>query len=150
MEPYHVCSTRLCCSYDQSSWINRGQFRIPRGGVPYQDIITGINYVVNKYNYLDGDKICAAGGSYGGYMINWINGHTNMFKCLVNHDGAFSVISKFYGTEELWFQKAEFCPTDKIGCNPFDGKEIRGKICSKLEYTYACYSWRKRYESSFN
>ena len=95
------------------------------GGVPYQDIITGINYVVNKYNYLDGDKICAAGGSYGGYMINWINGHTNMFKCLVNHDGAFSVISKFYGTEELWFQKAEFCPTDKIGCNPFDGKEIR-------------------------
>ena len=95
------------------------------GGVPYQDIITGINYAVNNYNYLDKDKICAAGGSYGGYMINWINGHTDMFKCLVNHDGAFSVISKFYGTEELWFQKAEFCPTDKIGCNPFDGKEIR-------------------------
>jgi len=95
------------------------------GGVPYQDIITGINYAVNNYNYLDKDKICAAGGSYGGYMINWINGHTDMFKCLINHDGAFSVISKFYGTEELWFQKAEFCPTDKIGCNPFDGKEIR-------------------------
>ena len=95
------------------------------GGVPYQDIITGINYAVNNYNYLDKDKICAAGGSYGGYMINWINGHTDMFKCLVNHDGAFSVISKFYGTEELWFQKSEFCPTDKIGCNPFDGKEIR-------------------------
>ena len=95
------------------------------GGVPYQDIITGINYAVNNYNFLDKDKICAAGGSYGGYMINWINGHTDMFKCLVNHDGAFSVISKFYGTEELWFQKAEFCPTDKIGCNPFDGKEIR-------------------------
>ena len=95
------------------------------GGVPYQDIITGINYAVNNYNYLDKDKICAAGGSYGGYMINWINGHTDMFKCLVNHDGAFSVISKFYGTEELWFQKAEFCPSDKIGCNPFDGKEIR-------------------------
>ena len=44
------------------------------GGVPYQDIITGINYAVKTYNYLDGDKICAAGGSYGGYMINWING----------------------------------------------------------------------------
>ena len=50
------------------------------GGVPYQDIITGINYAVKTYNYLDGDKICAAGGSYGGYMINWINGHTDMFK----------------------------------------------------------------------
>ena len=95
------------------------------GGVPYEDIITGINYVINNYNYVDKDKICAAGGSYGGYMINWINGHTDMFKCLVNHDGAFSVISKFYGTDELWFQKAEFCPYDKIGCNPFDGKEIR-------------------------
>ena len=95
------------------------------GGIPYEDIITGINYAVNEFKYLDKNKICAAGGSYGGYMINWINGHTDMFKCLVNHDGAFSVISKFYGTEELWFQKAEFCPTDKIGCNPFDGKEIR-------------------------
>ena len=95
------------------------------GGVPYQDIITGINYVIDNYDYVDKDRICAAGGSYGGYMINWINGHTDMFKCLVNHDGAFSVISKFYGTDELWFQKAEFCPTDKIGCNPFDGKEIR-------------------------
>ena len=95
------------------------------GGVPYEDIIAGINYAINNFKYLDKDKICAAGGSYGGYMINWINGHTNMFKCLVNHDGAFSVISKFYGTDELWFQKAEFCPYDKIGCNPFDGKEIR-------------------------
>ena len=95
------------------------------GGVPYDDIITGIIYAINNYNFLDGDKMCAAGGSYGGYMINWINGHTKLFKCLVNHDGAFSVISKFYGTDELWFQKTEFCPYDKIGCNPFDGKEIR-------------------------
>ena len=58
-------------------------------------------------------------------MINWIEGHSDLFKCLVNHDGAFSVISKFYGTDELWFQKSEFCPKDKIGCNPFDGKDIR-------------------------
>ena len=95
------------------------------GGVPYEDLITGMNYVFDTYNFVDKDKACALGGSYGGYMMNWINGHTDMFKCLVNHDGAFSVISKFYGTDELWFQKAEFCPYDKIGCNPFDGKEIR-------------------------
>ena len=95
------------------------------GGVPYEDIITGINYVLNNYNYTDKEKVCAAGGSYGGYMMNWINGHTDMFKCLVNHDGAFSVISKFYSTDELWFQKAEFCESDKIGCNPFDGKDVR-------------------------
>jgi dipeptidyl aminopeptidase/acylaminoacyl peptidase len=95
------------------------------GGIPYEDIINGLKYVLSKNNYMDDKKICAAGGSYGGYMINWIEGHSNLFKCLVNHDGAFSVISKFYGTDELWFQKSEFCPKDKIGCNPFDGKEIR-------------------------
>ena len=97
------------------------------GGVPYKDIISGINYVINNYNYVDKDQICTAGGSYRGYMINWINGHTDIFKCLVNHDGAFSVISRFYGTDELWFKKAEFCPTDRIGCNPFDGKKIRDR-----------------------
>jgi acylaminoacyl-peptidase len=95
------------------------------GGVPYEDLITGMNYVFDNYNFVDKEKVCAAGGSYGGYMINWINGHTDMFKCLVNHDGIFSVISEFYGTDELWFQKAEFCPKDKTGCNPFDGKAIR-------------------------
>ena len=97
------------------------------GGVPYEDIITGINYVASNYAYVNKDKMCALGGSYGGYMVNWIEGHNNdkLFKCLVNHDGAFSTISKFYATDELWFQKAEFCPRDKIGCNPFDGKEIR-------------------------
>ena len=44
---------------------------------------------------MDINRICAAGESYGGYMINWIEGHSDLFKCLVNHDGAFSVISKF-------------------------------------------------------
>ena len=111
-------STRLTLEF-QNTVIN------DCGGVPYKDIITGINYVINNYNYVDKNQIYTAGGSYRGYMINWINGHTDIFKCLVNHDGAFSVISRFYGTDELWFQKAEFCPTDRIGCNPFDGKEIR-------------------------
>ena len=95
------------------------------GGAPYQDIIIGMNYVFQYHPYIDKDKVCACGGSYGGYMVNWLQGHTDLFKCFVNHDGAFSVISKFYSTDELWFQKAEFCPADKIGCNPFDGKEIR-------------------------
>ena len=95
------------------------------GGVPYEDLITGIRYALTNFKFLDMDKICAIGGSYGGYMINWINGHNNLFRCLVNHDGAFSSISKFYSTDELWFPKAEFCPKEKIGCNPFDGKEIR-------------------------
>ena len=95
------------------------------GGVPYEDIITGMNYVFKTYDYVNQDKACAVGGSYGGYMTNWINGHTTMFKCLVDHAGAFSVISKFYETDVIYFQKSEFCPLDKTGCNPFDGIEIR-------------------------
>lgn len=95
------------------------------GGVPYQDIMAGIDYAAKTYNYVNKDKMCAIGGSYGGYMVNWIQGHTDIFKCLISHDGAFSTISKFYSTDELWFQKSEFCTPDKIGCNPFDSPEIR-------------------------
>ena len=40
----------------------------------FEDITTGINYVINNYNYVDKDKICAAGGYYGGYMINLLTG----------------------------------------------------------------------------
>ena len=69
--------------------------------------------------------ICAAGGSYGGYMINWIEGHSDLFKCLVNHDGDFSGIAQFYGTDEIFFEMSEYCPKGKIGCKPFDGKDIR-------------------------
>jgi acylaminoacyl-peptidase len=94
-------------------------------GAPYEDIITGMNYIFDNYEYVDKDRACAIGGSYGGYMINWINGHSDIFKCLVDHAGAFSPISKFYETDVLWFQKTEFCPRDKTGCNPHDGKEIR-------------------------
>ena len=99
------------------------------GGVPFEDLITGMKYVINEYSFVDPNNLFAAGGSYGGYMINWIEGHNNdpeiKFKALANHDGAFSVISKFYSTDELWFQKSEFCPAEKIGCNPFDNEEIR-------------------------
>ena len=56
-----------------------------------------------RYHYLDASRVGAMGASYGGYMINWINGHTNRFKCLVNHDGIFSLNNLYYTTEELWF-----------------------------------------------
>lgn len=95
------------------------------GGAPYQDILLGMKYVYSKYIFIDQEKVCACGGSFGGYMINWIQGHTDMFKCLVGHDGDFSSVSTFYSTDEIWFQKTESCPFDKTGCNPFDGKEIR-------------------------
>ena len=95
------------------------------GGVPYEDLINGMKYVTDTYPFADGTKSCALGGSYGGYMVNWINGHTNQFKCLVVHDGDFNSLSTNYDTDELWYQKSDYCPRDKIGCNPFDSPEIR-------------------------
>ena len=97
------------------------------GGVPYEDIINGLKFALNQNKYMDPNRVCAAGGSYGGYMINWIEGHNDLFefKCLVNHDGDFSGVAQFYGTDELWYEMVDYCPKDKIGCRPFDGKSIR-------------------------
>jgi len=51
--------------------------------------------------------MCALGASYGGYMINWLEGHTDRFRCLINHDGLFDLRSMYYSTEELWFPEWE-------------------------------------------
>src|SRR5574341_1350894 len=58
--------------------------------------------------YVDSTRMAAAGGSYGGYMVNWILGHTDRFKALVSHAGVFDLRSKFGETEELWFPLWEF------------------------------------------
>src|SRR5579863_2285239 len=57
---------------------------------------------------LDPDRMAAAGGSYGGYMVNWILGHSTRFKALVSHDGVFDLRSMAGSTEELWFPQWEF------------------------------------------
>jgi dipeptidyl aminopeptidase/acylaminoacyl peptidase len=69
-----------------------------------------VQYILGQYSYLDADRVGALGASYGGYMINWINGHneSGLFKCLVNHDGIFSLRNLYYTTEELWFPEFEF------------------------------------------
>ena len=104
------------------------------GGVPYEDIMMGVSYILDKYSYLDRTRMCAAGASYGGYMINWVEGHNDInetlnkdwtFNCLANHDGIFSHISMFYATEEIWFPKEEYCDKKHKGCNPWEGEEIR-------------------------
>lgn len=78
------------------------------GGKPFEDCLAGVRYILSKYKYLDKDRVGALGASYGGYMMNWMNGHTDMFKCLVNHDGIFSLKSLYYTTDELWFPEWEF------------------------------------------
>jgi len=78
------------------------------GGGPYKDLMWGLNYVLKTYDFIDTTKVAAAGASYGGFMIDWIAGHTNRFKCLVTHDGVFDQVSEYGATEELWFPEWEF------------------------------------------
>jgi dipeptidyl aminopeptidase/acylaminoacyl peptidase len=73
------------------------------GGKPYEDLMKGLDAALAKYSFLDGDRVAALGASYGGYMINWIMGHTDRFKALVCHSGNLDERLAYYDTEELWF-----------------------------------------------
>ncbi|KAJ1965049.1 dipeptidylpeptidase [Dipsacomyces acuminosporus] len=86
------------------------------GGKPYQSLILSLKQLLDAHPYIDCNRLAALGASYGGYMINWINGHNDIFKALVNHDGMFSTISSYYSTEELYFPETEFEGV------PFDAK----------------------------
>lgn len=77
------------------------------GGIPYDDIMRTADYV-QSLPYVDKDRIAAAGASYGGYMIDWILGHTDRFRALVVHAGVYDLPSEAGATEELWFPKWEF------------------------------------------
>jgi dipeptidyl aminopeptidase/acylaminoacyl peptidase len=81
------------------------------GGKPFTDIMNGVAHVIGL-GYVDKERLGAAGGSYGGYMVNWIEGHNDdprfQFKVLVSHAGIFNLASMYGATEELWFTDWEF------------------------------------------
>jgi dipeptidyl aminopeptidase/acylaminoacyl peptidase len=78
------------------------------GGKPLVDLQDGWKYALQKYDFLDGDRACALGASYGGYMTYWIAGVWNKpWKCFVDHDGVFDMRMMYYATEELWFEEHE-------------------------------------------
>jgi dipeptidyl aminopeptidase/acylaminoacyl peptidase len=78
------------------------------GGKPLVDLKKGLDFAVKSYPWLDRQRACALGASYGGYMINWIAGKwPDGFRCLVNHDGVFDQRMMYYSTEELWFPEWE-------------------------------------------
>jgi len=91
------------------------------GGAPYEDLMKGLDYAEKTYPFIDKDRECALGASYGGYAINWILGHTHRFKCLVSHDGMFNAESAWGATEELWFNDWEFKGT------PYDNRAMYQK-----------------------
>jgi dipeptidyl aminopeptidase/acylaminoacyl peptidase len=78
------------------------------GGKAYVDLMRGLDYAEKQYPFIDKTRECALGGSYGGYMANWILTHTNRFACIVTHDGMFNPQSAYGDTEELWFNEWEF------------------------------------------
>jgi dipeptidyl aminopeptidase/acylaminoacyl peptidase len=78
------------------------------GGAPFEDLMKGLDYAERTYPFIDKDRECALGASYGGYMANWVLGHTDRFKCIVSHDGMFNTVSAWGTTEELWFNDWEF------------------------------------------
>ncbi len=78
------------------------------GGRPFEDLMKGLDAVLAANEWMDGERVGALGASYGGWMINWINGHTDRFKTLVCHDGGFDEAANYFTTEELWFPEWEY------------------------------------------
>jgi dipeptidyl aminopeptidase/acylaminoacyl peptidase len=89
-------------------------------GKVYVDIMNGVDTLA-AMPFVDGNRLGAAGGSYGGYMVDWILGHSNRFKALVSHAGVYNLESMYGVTEELWFPEWEF------GGNPWDNPELYEK-----------------------
>lgn len=79
------------------------------GGKPYNDIVRGLGYLHGSYPFIDMTKNAAAGASYGGYMIDWLEGRPEkMFDCLISHSGVYDLKSMYGATEELWFPEWEY------------------------------------------
>jgi dipeptidyl aminopeptidase/acylaminoacyl peptidase len=91
------------------------------GGKVYEDLMKGVDAAIAKYPFIDGSRMAAAGGSYGGYMVDWIATHTGRFRCLISHAGPWDQFSMYGGTEELWF------PEWEMGGAPWSNPELYKK-----------------------
>ncbi|MBW3558950.1 MAG: S9 family peptidase [Proteobacteria bacterium] len=88
------------------------------GDRPLEDLQKGWAAALSRYPWLDGERACALGASYGGYMTNWIAGvWPDPWRCLVTHAGIYDTRSMGAATEELWFTEWEF------GGTPWDNPE---------------------------
>jgi len=88
------------------------------GGKPLEDLQKGLAAALERYPWMDGNRVGALGASFGGYMVNWIAGNwPDRFRCLINHDGNLCERMAYYDTEELWFPE-----WDRVG-TPWDNPE---------------------------
>lgn len=86
------------------------------GGAAYEDLLRGVDWAIER-GYADPERLAAMGGSYGGYMVNWILGHTDRFRALISHAGVYNLESMYGATDELWF------PEWDLGGTPWSGAE---------------------------
>jgi len=100
------------------------------GGRPFIDLMRGLDYAELHYPFIDRNRECALGASYGGYMADWILGHTDRFKCIVSHDGMFNPESAYGTTDELWFNEWEFKGT------PWANRELYRRWSPMLAETH--------------
>jgi len=99
-------------------------------GRVYDDLMKGLDHALKTYPFLDGDRVAAAGGSYGGFMVNWMAGHTDRFKAFVSHAGVFDLTSKYGTTEELWFPEWEFGGTPWDNPEPYRTQSPGGSVAN--------------------
>jgi len=96
------------------------------GGKCYEDIMAFMDHAKGMKG-VDAENACAMGGSFGGYMVNWIEGHSDRFKCLISHAGVSELTSKYGSTDELWF------PEWDIGGTPWGNPDAYSRW-SPVEY----------------
>ncbi|MFV2072094.1 MAG: prolyl oligopeptidase family serine peptidase [Thermoanaerobaculales bacterium] len=88
------------------------------GGRCIRDLMLGLDYVLENFDFVDRERLAVIGGSFGGYSVNWIIGHDDRFRCAVSHAGLYNLTSFFGATEELWF------PAWDMGSTPWDEPEL--------------------------
>jgi dipeptidyl aminopeptidase/acylaminoacyl peptidase len=91
------------------------------GGLAFDDLMAVIDSMLAEMPYVDGSRLTAAGASYGGYMADWLQGHTQRFKAIISHAGVYDLTSEFGATEELWF------PLWELGGPPWEKPEEYAK-----------------------
>jgi dipeptidyl aminopeptidase/acylaminoacyl peptidase len=99
----------------------REQISRDYGGRCYEDLMKGLDYVIEHFDFIDESRQAAVGGSFGGYAVNWIMGRTDRFKCIASHASLYNLISFYGATEELWF------PEWDMGRTPWGEPELYEK-----------------------
>ncbi len=77
------------------------------GGKVFEDLMACLTHLEQRLPFIDSTRMAAAGASYGGYMMNWFQGHTDKFRTLITHCGVYNFESMYGVTEEVWFSEWE-------------------------------------------